>query len=190
MTGEALFEVLGDLDEGLVDAAAAEPKRPAAGRRVTAIISFAACAAAVGLLFFLPRAEKKDLTGGDVNDQAAPGESWNGNNGSECHAPEGEGGDASDLSGGAAEGLWFEAVVLETGDELTVAPVEGSLFYGQAERVVLDLTGTPPEVVPKDLKPGDTVRISCDTEELIFREDGSAEIHEIREIALTGGGQP
>lgn len=192
MTGQTLFALLGELDEGLVDAAAAEPKRRVSGRRMTAILSFAACAAVVGLVFFLPRAAgKESVTGGEANNQAAaPGESWNENNGLECQAPEGSAGSGSDLSGGTAADLWFEATVLETGDELTVAPAEGSLFYGQAQRVVLDLTDTPPEAVPEDLKPGDTVRITCGTGELLFREDGSAALREVLEIVLTGGGQP
>lgn len=232
MTGVELFELLGDLDERLVDAAEEPPKKRRASYLPAVLVSFAACAAVLGILFIGPRAGKledaamngaassdmnQNMDGGDGGwmtgdtSESDPGPESDGNaTAGDRTPPSDDGGDMTGSSGadngdaeadtgsaGADDGAGkgngvtapggvdsggeavecrIEAVVVETGDQLVLAPAEGNDWYGVAERFVLTLTDGVPADMPGDLAPGERVIVECDREDIVSLGDGLYEI--------------
>ena len=183
MTGEALFALLGDLDQALVDGAESAPARKRARFRPAAFVAAAACAALAVLavnmgLFQIGRDTAEDsMSGGqseadmtskpeDVNLQFpnAPGSTDGGST---------DGGSTGDC----AESQGFFAVITALSPELTVAPSEDSPLWGKASRVVLTMTDCAPEeaAMPDGLKTGETVWIACDLDALIRRDETTLE---------------
>ena len=180
MTGEALFALLGDLDQALVDGAEALPeRRRARGRFRPVLLAAAACAALAVLavntgLFQTGRTTAEDsMSGGNAGaDMTTKPEDVN------PQLPDAPGTSADDgATGDRAEDEGFFAVIVSLTPELTVAPAENSPLWGQAEQVILTMTDRAPEAggMPEELRPGETVWISCPLRTLIRRDGATLE---------------
>ncbi len=182
MTGEELFELLGGLDEKLIDGAEKTPKKRKNGY-IAAFVSIAAVAALLALVLFPARVKMgsgiADSDGANFsNAPEAPGD-----------APDTETGasGAGENSAPEPSGMWLDAVVVETDGQLVVAPAEDSPYYGVAERFILTMTDAAPDDIPDGLAPGDRVRVECDMDSIKERGDGSYEIPTVWEICLWDG---
>ena len=199
MTGEALFALLGDLDQALVDGAEAAPERPygrfKAARRIRfrPAAALAACAAVAALAIGVGGWNR----GGSMSsgDSMRPGQIDASENSAPCTdvdrtdvdctgasdgalCPPGSAvGDTTGDAGPAAASTGFYAVVAALSPELAVAPAEGSPLRDAAELVVLTMTDTAPETgkIPADLRPGETVWVSCDLAALTRRDSTTLE---------------
>ena len=92
--------------------------------------------------------------------------------------PDAPGTSADDgATGDRAEDEGFFAVIVSLTPELTVAPAENSPLWGQAEQVILTMTDRAPEAggMPEELRPGETVWISCPLRTLIRRDGATLE---------------
>ncbi len=180
MTGEALFALLGELDEALVDGAEALPeRRPARGRFRPALLAAAACAA-LAILAVAPGLLRagRDTKGDSMSGGQTAADMSSKPNDVNLQVPNAPGSAADDsATGDRAEDQGFFAVIVSLTPELTVAPAEDSPLWGQAERVVLTMTDRAPAAdgMPEDLKPGETVWISCPLEALIRRDGATLE---------------
>lgn len=178
MTGEALFALLGDLDQDLVDGAESAPARKRARFRPAAFVAAAACAALAVLavnmgLFQTGRNTAGDsMSGGQSEaDKTSKPEDVN------LQFPNVPGSTDGGPTGDCAESQGFFAVVTALSPELTVAPSEDSPLWGKASRVVLTMTDCAPEeaAMPDGLKTGETVWIACDLDALIRRDETTLE---------------
>lgn len=180
MTGEALFALLGDLDQALVDGAEALPeRRQTRGRFRPVLLAAAAACAVLAILTVTPglfhagRTTEDSMSGGNAGaDMTSKPEDVN------LQHPDAPGTSADDgATGDRAEDEGFFAVIVSLTPELTVAPAENSPLWGQAERVILTMTDRAPAAggMPEELKPGETVWISCPLRTLIRRDGATLE---------------
>lgn len=148
MTGEALFELLGGLDAGMVDAAEVKPGKRRRIWKAIAPLAAAACLIAVVFAGF----STQDKKAGPMEGSAGGGD--NGCNG------------------------WIDAIVTEVGETIVVTPVEGSPFYGEAERYVLTMTDYRPVGgnMPEDLRVGEGVRVMCNRDSFIRVDETTMEV--------------
>lgn len=148
MTGEALFDLLGGLDAGMVDAAEVKPGKRRRILKAIAPLAAAACLIAAVFAGFSTQDKKADPI--EVN----AGGGYNGRNG------------------------WIDAIVTEVGETIVVTPVEGSPYYGEAERYVLTMTDYSPvgDNMPEDLKVGEGVRVMCNSDRFIRVDETTVEV--------------
>ncbi len=146
MTGEALFELLADLDPELVDGAEAAPKKRRRFVLPAAVFSAAACAAVLILTaLFRPVGGSTGADpngGGDVN-----GSGW--------------------IDAVVTETEDRLAVTPEEGD-----PLRG--VYTEIVLTMTDYAPVP-DNMPADLQIGDRVRVMCNKDRLIDLGDGTAQ---------------
>lgn len=175
MTGEALFALLGDLDQDLVDGAESAPAHKRARFRPAAFVAAAACAALAVLtvnmgLFQIGRNTAEDSMSGGQSEADMTSKPEN-------QTPQSPGSTDGGSTGDCAKSQGFFAVITALSPELTVAPSEDSPLWGKAARVVLTMTDCAPEeaAMPDGLKTGETVWIACDLDALIRRDETTLE---------------
>lgn len=73
---------------------------------------------------------------------------------------------------------WIDGIVTETDGFIVVTPVEGSPFYGEADRYVLTMTDFRPAAgnMPEDLRVGEGVRVMCNPDRFIPVDETTVEV--------------